>query len=410
MLSNTVYRIKYDNYIPNIFNPPKSKYSDHIELNNHFKNITEKHIGLLIGKNGKHFISITQKNKLEYIWYFKNDNKIGLWGNNKQNIENSKNEIIKRVSNILIKLLNDQNEMNNKSNSVKNESEHVNKNENLSQQLNLLLNKYNHEKRFEKFAIKYFSNISNDYVIDDWFNDIETAWKKYEESEQKEWFIFKKDNNIFRENPILIKSSFPDNEKIKYNLNPIPRRSMIKMTSCMVCNRLLPKINEFNNHEITTRDICWEIDPTPLYTYCRYNKKCEKIVYNQIIKMANENNILPISWVLIDMLNKKFIDNYVKFYDNMYGINCEKISIPRSNETISNGKFSYNKEKCFFITNNKLKIYVEFKDSNTNTILRKKVDLGILVNHNKNSTILQSFDNYFSKYNNFNKLKDSLKF
>ena len=133
MLSNTVYRIKYDNYIPNIFNPPKSKYSDHIELNNHFKNITEKHIGLLIGKNGKHFISITQKNKLEYIWYFKNDNKIGLWGNNKQNIENSKNEIIKRVSNILIKLLNDQNEMNNKSNSVKNESEHVNKNENLSQ-------------------------------------------------------------------------------------------------------------------------------------------------------------------------------------------------------------------------------------------------------------------------------------
>ena len=63
--------------------------------------------------------------------------------------------------------------------------------------------------------------------------------------------------------------------------------------------------------------------------------------------MANENNILPISWVLIDMLNKKFIDNYVKFYDNMYGINCEKISIPRSNETISNGKFSYNKENAF---------------------------------------------------------------
>ena len=49
----------------------KSKYSDHIELNNHFKNITEKHIGLLIGKNGKHFISITQKINLNIFGILK---------------------------------------------------------------------------------------------------------------------------------------------------------------------------------------------------------------------------------------------------------------------------------------------------------------------------------------------------
>lgn len=54
-----------------------------------------KKIGLLIGKDGCHFIHLTNKHDLLYIFY--NENKIELYGLNDQNIMGAVHDLIKKI-------------------------------------------------------------------------------------------------------------------------------------------------------------------------------------------------------------------------------------------------------------------------------------------------------------------------
>ena len=137
--------------------------------------------------------------------------------------------------------------------------------------------------KVKMFAIKYYSNIENNYVITDWYKTESIAWIKYEESEESDWFLFKDldscNENIFRSNPILVSSLFPGD--FKYYSNPFPKRTMINMRECMVCRRQIEKQNSWDS-EIEVKEVCWDTHPFPIFTFCRHNKKCKEIIYNKL--------------------------------------------------------------------------------------------------------------------------------
>ena len=60
-------------YTPGIYNPPNSHYSE-IYVPEYVN------IGVLIGKNGRHFKEITNETECSYIWYDQTRNVIEIWG------------------------------------------------------------------------------------------------------------------------------------------------------------------------------------------------------------------------------------------------------------------------------------------------------------------------------------------
>jgi len=78
-----LYEIKitfpfYMIYEKNIYKPPI--HSPKLEIK--IYNPNDKHLGLIIGKDGKNFIYLTQKYKLDYIWYNRDTQNIEIYGNN----------------------------------------------------------------------------------------------------------------------------------------------------------------------------------------------------------------------------------------------------------------------------------------------------------------------------------------
>lgn len=61
------------NYIPGVYNPPISHYSELVVPD-------YVNVGILIGKDGKNFKYITCQSKCQYIWYDKERRVIELWG------------------------------------------------------------------------------------------------------------------------------------------------------------------------------------------------------------------------------------------------------------------------------------------------------------------------------------------
>lgn len=55
------------------YNPPLITNYAHIKVNN-------SNISKIMGENGKWFKSFTEKNKLKYVWYNKENKYIELWG------------------------------------------------------------------------------------------------------------------------------------------------------------------------------------------------------------------------------------------------------------------------------------------------------------------------------------------
>lgn len=383
-------------HTPGIFNPPFNSFYKEFDLTITHPNFQKKDISHVIGKNGRIFIFVTEYYNLDYIWYYNKCNSIGIWGNNEINIQNA----FKYISNICDNF------------STNNESIMLTCNEKSTDVFNFLGVNDQFEEKIKMYAIKYFSNILNDYVINEWYTDYEIAWKKYEESTQNELFIFKNNtNNSLRDDPQIINAMFPKNNKINYY--PVPEATMVKMSECMVCNRCLHQQKNFGN-ELAVKEVCWDNHPLPIFIYCRYNKKCKDIVYNTLTKMAHENNILPINWILNNYILKDYIEKNMKFkyidlFDKMYGTNYEKLLIPRSNGTLSEGRMLSSGEKCLFIKDNKLWIPVEFSHENKKKY-SKRVEFKILLSNNKESVVLTILNNYFTIYSyNLNQIKQSLK-
>ena len=83
-------------YEKGIYCPPTNKFFPNIlrrqiTISDH---IHEK-IGLLIGKSGEHFIHLTQKYNLLYIFYV--DQKIELYGLEDENLMKAVHELIKKI-------------------------------------------------------------------------------------------------------------------------------------------------------------------------------------------------------------------------------------------------------------------------------------------------------------------------
>lgn len=83
-------------YEKGVYSPPeKSKFPNVIKKEIQISPHIHDEIGKIIGKNGKHFIHLTQKYNLLYIFYI--DNKIELYGLNEYNLHGAIYEIIKRI-------------------------------------------------------------------------------------------------------------------------------------------------------------------------------------------------------------------------------------------------------------------------------------------------------------------------
>lgn len=63
----------YNVHTPGEYNPPIAHYSQ-VNVPNYIQ------VGLLVGKNGRHFKSITYESGCKYIWYDKERNVVELWG------------------------------------------------------------------------------------------------------------------------------------------------------------------------------------------------------------------------------------------------------------------------------------------------------------------------------------------
>ena len=63
----------YNTYTPGEYNPPIAHYSQ-ISVPDFVQ------VGLLVGKNGRHFKSLTYNSGCKYIWYDKERKVVELWG------------------------------------------------------------------------------------------------------------------------------------------------------------------------------------------------------------------------------------------------------------------------------------------------------------------------------------------
>jgi len=63
----------FNTHTPGEYNPPIAHYSQ-ISVPEYIQ------VGLLVGKNGRHFKNITCESECNYIWYDKERNVIELWG------------------------------------------------------------------------------------------------------------------------------------------------------------------------------------------------------------------------------------------------------------------------------------------------------------------------------------------
>jgi hypothetical protein len=63
----------FNTYTPGEYNPPIAHYSQ-ITVPDFIQ------VGLLVGKNGRHFKNITYESGCKYIWYDKERNVIEIWG------------------------------------------------------------------------------------------------------------------------------------------------------------------------------------------------------------------------------------------------------------------------------------------------------------------------------------------
>ena len=85
-----------ESYNPGVYSPPTDCEVVYITdlPNNNFMN-------KLIGKDGKHFIEITQNFNCKYIWHDIEKNNIEIYGDDNNDINNAKMRIQKRLYHIL---------------------------------------------------------------------------------------------------------------------------------------------------------------------------------------------------------------------------------------------------------------------------------------------------------------------
>ena len=179
---------------------------------------------------------------------------------------------------------------------------------------------------------------------------------------------------------------------------------MIQVSACMVCERVT---TDYIN-EISTKSICWETHPLPIFTYCKYNQICNRIINDTLKKMTDEYNLLPTQWILNNYLSSITTQySYTELYDKMYGLAYETLEIPRSSGSTSTGKLYSQGEKYLSIKDNELWIVAEFTDSGKPYF--KKVHFKTLLKINPDSIILNILNDYVSQFSDFYKLKESLK-
>lgn len=102
-MTNSYVEWKNNNY-PGFFNPPINNYYTEIPVN-----LEKQQIGLLVGKNGYFFKSITSITGVSYIWYDSNKNVVKLWSCNERNLFIAVDKIKERMNyvkkNILINIM-----------------------------------------------------------------------------------------------------------------------------------------------------------------------------------------------------------------------------------------------------------------------------------------------------------------